>query len=65
VIKKLWTSSSVLVAGGYSHVLLGVFYWVVDLWQARGCCQPFVWSGMTSITIYLASAVLQKIHFGD
>jgi len=58
VIKKIWTSSYVLVAGGYSAILLGVFYMVVDVWQVRGWCQPFVWMGMNSITVYLASNVL-------
>ena len=55
VIKKIWTSSYVLVAGGYSAMLLGVFFLVVDVWQKRTWCQPFVWMGMNSITIYLAS----------
>jgi predicted acyltransferase len=58
VIKKLWTSSYVLVAGGYSAILLGVFYLIVDVWQTRAWCQPFVWMGMNSITIYLASNIL-------
>src|ERR1017187_3070218 len=58
VIKKIWTSSYVLVAGGYSAILLGVFYLIVDVWQTRAWCQPFVWMGMNSITIYLASNVL-------
>jgi predicted acyltransferase len=58
VIKKIWTSSYVLVAGGYSAILLGVFYLIVDVWQARAWCQPFVWMGMNSITIYLASNML-------
>jgi predicted acyltransferase len=58
VIKKIWTSSYVLVAGGYSAVLLGLFYLIVDVWQVRAWCQPFVWMGMNSITIYLASNVL-------
>jgi len=58
VIKKIWTSSYVLIAGGYSAMLLGVFYLVVDVWQARSWCQPFVWMGMNSITIYLASNIL-------
>jgi predicted acyltransferase len=48
----------VLVAGGYSAILLGVFYLIVDVWQTRAWCQPFVWMGMNSITIYLASNVL-------
>src|ERR1019366_8251146 len=58
VIKKIWTSSYVLVAGGYSAILLGVFYQIVDVWQARAWCQPFVWMGMNSITVYLASNIL-------
>ena len=58
VIKKIWTSSYVLVAGGYSAILLGIFYQIVDVWQARAWCQPFVWMGMNSITVYLASNIL-------
>ena len=58
VIKKIWTSSYVLVAGGYSAILLGVFYLIVDVWQTRAWCQPFVWMGMNSITIYLASNIV-------
>jgi predicted acyltransferase len=58
VIKRAWTSSYVLVAGGYSAILLGLFYLVVDVWRARTWCQPFVWIGMNSITIYLVAEIL-------
>jgi predicted acyltransferase len=58
VIKKIWTSSYVLVAGGYSAMLLGVFYLIVDVWQKRTWCQPFIWMGMNSITIYLTSNII-------
>ena len=54
VIKKIWTSSYVLVAGGYSAILLAGFYWIVDVLHFQRWCQPFVWMGMNSITIYLA-----------
>jgi len=53
VIKKIWTSSCVMVAGGYSALLLGTFYLIVDVWKYQRWCQPFVWLGMNSITIYL------------
>lgn len=55
VIKKIWTSSYVLVAGGYSAMLLGAFYWLVDVKKYSAWCQPFVWIGMNPITLYLAS----------
>lgn len=58
VIKKIWTSSYVLVAGGYSAILLGVSYLIVDVWKYQAWCQPFVWMGMNSITIYLTKNML-------
>jgi predicted acyltransferase len=58
VIKKIWTSSYVLVAGGYSAMLLGAFYWVVDVKKKSAWCQPFVWIGMNPITLYMTSALL-------
>jgi predicted acyltransferase len=58
VIKKIWTSSYVLVAGGYSACLLGLFYWIVDVAQCRRWCQPFVWMGTNSITIYMTKNIL-------
>jgi predicted acyltransferase len=59
VVKKIWTSSFVLVAGGYSALLLAVFYQIVDVWKRRDWCQPFVWIGANSITIYVANNLLQ------
>jgi predicted acyltransferase len=58
VIKKIWTSSYVLVAGGYSAALLGLFYWMIDVCKWQKWCQPFVWMGMNSITIYLTVNIL-------
>lgn len=53
IIKKIWTSSYVLVAGGYAAILLGVFFLVVDVWQYRRWAMPFVWIGTNAIFIYL------------
>lgn len=58
VIKKIWTSSYVLVAGGWSAILMGTFFLIVDVWKWQRWCQPFVWIGMNSITIYLAENIL-------
>jgi predicted acyltransferase len=58
VVKKIWTSSFVLVAGGYSAILLGAFYLVIDVWRFQGWCQPFVWIGMNSITIYVVDNII-------
>jgi len=58
VVKKLWSPSFALVAGGYSAMLLGAFYYVVEMRQWRRWCQPFVWIGMNSITIYLVCNII-------
>jgi predicted acyltransferase len=63
VIKKIWTSSYVLVAGGYSALLLGAFYWVVEIKKWRAWCQPFVWIGMNPITLYLVSNFLGGLGY--
>ena len=58
VIKKLWTSTFVLVAGGYSAILLSVFYLVIDVWGYRRWATPFVWIGVNAITLYLVKEVV-------
>jgi predicted acyltransferase len=58
IIKLLWTPTYVLVACGYSAILLGLFYQIIELWQFRKWAQPFVWIGMNAITIYLVANVV-------
>ncbi len=71
VIKKLWTSSFVLVTGGYSALLMALFYLVVDVWKYQRWAQPFVWLGMNSITIYMVvnlvdfSAITRRLIGGN
>lgn len=59
VIKKLWTSSFVLVAGGYSLLLLSVSVAVVDGLKLRRGLMPFIWIGMNPITLYLSHGFLK------
>ena len=61
VIKKIWTSSFVLVTGGYSALLMALFYQVVDIWKYQKWALPLVWIGMNPITIYMA---VNLIDFG-
>ena len=53
--KNLWTSSFVLYAGGWSLILLFVFYFVIDVVGLKKWSMPFVWIGMNSILIYMAA----------
>ena len=58
VVKKLWSPPFVLVASGYSAMLLGLFYFIVEVWKKQRWCLPFVWIGMNPITIYLAHNIV-------
>ena len=58
IVKALWSSSFVLVAGGYSAAMLALFYWIVDVKGWRGWILFFKVIGMNSITIYMAQRIL-------
>jgi predicted acyltransferase len=58
VIKNLWTSSFVLVAGGYSLLLLSLFYAVLDWMQWRWWAWFWVVIGSNAILIYMIREVI-------
>jgi predicted acyltransferase len=53
IVKNIWTSSYVLVCGGLSALLLGVFHQVIDAWGRRSWATIFIWIGASAITLYL------------
>ena len=59
IIKNVWSSSFVLFAGGWSLLLLALFYLIIDIWGYSKWAFFFTVIGMNSITIYLAR------HFFD
>lgn len=58
IIKKIWTSSFVLVAGGFSMALLGLFYLVIEVIGFKIWAWPFVWIGSNAITLYLTANLM-------
>ncbi|MCW5556914.1 MAG: DUF5009 domain-containing protein [Verrucomicrobiae bacterium] len=58
IIKKLWTSSYVLLAGGWSLLLLAAFHEIIEIRGWRRWAQPFVWIGMNPIALYLLAHVV-------
>ena len=47
IVKVLWTSSFVLVAGGYSLMLLGILHQIIDVWGFRRWATAFIWLAQT------------------
>jgi predicted acyltransferase len=52
IIKNIWTSSYVLYSGGWSLLLLALFYWVIDVKGYKKWAFFFIVIGMNAITIY-------------
>jgi len=52
--KNLWTSSFVLNVGGYSLILLALFYYVIDVLGYKKWAFYFKVIGMNSILIYMS-----------
>jgi len=65
IIKHIWTSSMVLFAGGWSLVLLGLFYLAFDVLPLRFLAFPFVVIGMNAIAVYMITRVYDFRHLGD
>jgi predicted acyltransferase len=69
IIKNIWTSSFVLVAGGWSLLLLALFYGVIDGLKWRWWAFPLVVIGANAITIFVVPRFLDfrfaaKFFFG-
>jgi predicted acyltransferase len=54
IVKNIWSSSFVLFAGGWSLLLLALFYGIIDILGYRKWAFVFTVIGANSITIYLA-----------
>jgi predicted acyltransferase len=62
IIKHIWSSSMVLWAGGWSFLLLALFYGVIDVAGFHKWAFPFVVIGMNAIAVYMGVGF---INFGD
>jgi predicted acyltransferase len=66
IIKKIWTSSFVVFAGGWSLILLSIFYFVIDVWKLRKWSFFFIVIGSNSIFIYACqSGILDFRRMSD
>jgi predicted acyltransferase len=58
IIKMIWTSSFVLVTGGYSMLLLGALYVVMDVWRHVAWATVFLWVGANAIALYMLNNLI-------
>jgi len=65
VIKLLWTSSFVLVGGGFGFLMLALFYWIIDVKGYRRWAFFFTVIGMNSIAVYVGAMLISFRQIGN
>lgn len=58
IIKAIWTSSFVLVTTGYSAILLGVMYQIVDVRGYQAWSTWLTWIGANAILLYFLNNII-------
>jgi predicted acyltransferase len=57
--KKLWTSSYVLYAGGWSLLLLAFCFWLVEIRKVRRGLMPWLAFGSNAIAVYMIAELME------
>lgn len=65
VIKLLWTSSFVLIAGGLSCMMVATFYLIIDVMGYRKWAFPFSVIGMNALAVYMATELYDFRQIGN
>ena len=65
IIKLLWTSSFVLVAGGLSCLIMAMFYCVIDVLGYKRWAFPFTVIGVNALAVYMATNLFDFRKIGD
>jgi predicted acyltransferase len=71
IVKQIWTSSFVLVAGGFAFLLLAAFHELIDVRGYKAWAATFIWIGASAITLYVLNMLVgfhpiaQRIVGGD
>lgn len=65
VVKKIWTSSYVLVAAGWSSLLMAVFYQIVDVWKFKSWTPVCLWVGLNPIAFYMSHNLIDFEKIGN
>jgi predicted acyltransferase len=58
--KALWSSSFVLYTGGWASIVLGSFYWLIDVKGYKKFTLPFVVYGVNAIIVFFFSGIMAR-----
>lgn len=61
IIKKIWTSSFVLVTSGWAFIIFALLIWLVDIRGIRKGTKPWIVFGSNAIAIFVLADVFETI----
>lgn len=62
LIKKIWSSSYVLVTSGWAFIIFALLIWLIDVKSFRKGTKPFIIFGSNAIAIYVLADVFETIY---
>ncbi len=65
IIKLMWTSSFVLIGGGFGFLMLSLFYWLIEVLGFRKWAFFFTIIGMNSIVVYFFAMLINFRQIGN
>jgi predicted acyltransferase len=65
IIKLMWTSSFVLVAGGISCLMMATFYLIIDVLGYSKWVFPFSVIGLNALAVYMATNLFDFRKIGN
>jgi len=63
--RLLWSASYMTYANGWSVLLFGVFYWIIDVKGYKKWAFPFIIIGMNAISIYVLQSQFDFGHIAN
>ncbi len=58
IIKRIWSGSMTIFSGGWCYLLLGIFYWWIDVKGHKRGCEWLLYYGCNAITAYLIGEII-------
>lgn len=61
IIKKIWTSSYVLVTSGWAFLVFAFIFWIIDIKGWKTGTKPWIIFGSNAIAIYVLADVFETL----
>ncbi|HSH19376.1 MAG TPA: heparan-alpha-glucosaminide N-acetyltransferase domain-containing protein [Draconibacterium sp.] len=61
VIKKIWTSSFVMVTSGWAFLVFAIIYWIIDIKEWKLGILPWIVFGSNAIAVYALGDIFETL----